>query len=117
MDLETEHHPALGVLGDMAVRHPQTGVRDIQQDVDRLAGSHEHCVFPDQIGLRLAVPRENEETARAVNVKWVVHRMIRFHFIDQSDLYPVANIEGPGDRPVFGTSLPIDQLPDHVAGV
>ena len=95
MDLETEHHPALGVLGDMAVRHPQTGVRDGQQDVDRLAGSQEHRVFPDQIGFRLAVPRENEETACAVDVKWVVHRMIRFHFIDQSDLYPVADTEGP----------------------
>ena len=49
MELETEHHPALGVLGDMAVRHPQPGVRDVQQDVDRLAGSHEHCVFPDNL--------------------------------------------------------------------
>ena len=95
MDLETEHHPALGVLGDMAVRHPQTGVRDGQQDVDRLSGSHEHCVFPDQIGLRLAIARQNEETTRVVDVKRVVHRMIRFNFIDQSDLHPVADTEGP----------------------
>ena len=70
------------------------------------AGTHEHGVFPDQIGLRLAVPRENEETARAVDVEWVVHRMVRFHFVDQSDLYPVADTEGPVDRPVLGTGLP-----------
>ena len=73
--------------------------------------------FQTRLASGYAVPRENEETARAVDVKWVVHRMIRFHFIDQSDLYPVADIEGPGDGSVFGTGLPIDQLPDHVAGV
>src|SRR5918997_1053331 len=35
-DLEAEHHAGLGVLGDVAVRHPQPGVGDVQQYVHRL---------------------------------------------------------------------------------
>src|SRR5207247_448498 len=40
--LEAEHHAALVVLGDVAVRHPQSGVGDVEQDVDGLAGAAEH---------------------------------------------------------------------------
>src|ERR1044072_1953622 len=40
-DGEAEHHPALMVLGDVAVRHPPTRIRDVEQDVDGLAGANE----------------------------------------------------------------------------
>ena len=33
-DVEAEHHPALVVLGDVAVRHPAAWVGDVEQDVD-----------------------------------------------------------------------------------
>jgi hypothetical protein len=40
VDDEAEHHAALVVLGDVAVSHPVTGVGDLEQDVDGLAGAH-----------------------------------------------------------------------------
>src|SRR5215211_4281536 len=49
--VEAEHHAAFVVLGDMAVRHPKAGVGDVEQDVDRLPGQHQHRVLPDQAGL------------------------------------------------------------------
>ena len=36
-DVEAEHHAALGVLGDVAVRHPQPRIGDVEQDVHGLA--------------------------------------------------------------------------------
>src|SRR5204863_2594142 len=51
LDVEAEHHPALVVLGDVAMRHPATRVRDVEEDVDRFAGAHEHRVLPDQVRL------------------------------------------------------------------
>jgi hypothetical protein len=40
-DVEAEHHPALVMLGDVAVGHPATRVRHVEQDLDRLAGAAE----------------------------------------------------------------------------
>jgi hypothetical protein len=37
IDREAEHHAALMMLGDGAVRHPASGIRDVEEDVDRLA--------------------------------------------------------------------------------
>jgi hypothetical protein len=34
-DVEAEHHPALHVLGDMAMGHPQPGIGDVEHDVHR----------------------------------------------------------------------------------
>src|SRR4051794_34556209 len=48
LDVEAEHHPALMVFGDVAVGHPPARVRHVEQDVDRLAGAHEHRVLPDE---------------------------------------------------------------------
>src|SRR3954466_10176173 len=45
---EAEHHSTLVVLSDVAVRHPTARIGDVQQDVDRLAGKHEHGVLPSQ---------------------------------------------------------------------
>src|SRR4051812_49180074 len=76
LDVEAEHHAALMVLGDVAVRHPAAGVGDVEQDVDDLAGAHEHRVGPDEVGVLDAVAAEDEEAARAVDVEGVVHRMV-----------------------------------------
>ena len=46
VDVEAEHHAALVVLGDVAMRHPPSRIRDFEQDVDRLAGRDQHGVFP-----------------------------------------------------------------------
>jgi hypothetical protein len=54
------------VLGDVTVRHPAAGIGDREQDVDRLAGEHEHGVLPHEVVVRLSVSREDEESAGAV---------------------------------------------------
>jgi hypothetical protein len=46
VDNEAEHHAALVVLRYVAVSHPVAGIRDVEQDVDRLARPHEHRVLP-----------------------------------------------------------------------
>src|SRR5512133_4249796 len=93
--VEAEHHPALVVLGDVAVRHPRSGIGDVQEDVDGLSGADEHCVLPDQIALVDAVSRQDQETSRSVNVKWMWHRMVRVHLVDQSNLHAIADVEPP----------------------
>src|SRR5262245_5116619 len=65
LDVEAEHHAALVVLGDVAVRHPQTWICYVQQDVDRLPRPNEHRVLPDQVRLDDAIARQNEEATRA----------------------------------------------------
>jgi hypothetical protein len=45
-DVEAEHHPALVMLGDVAVRHPEARVADVQEDVHPLPGTYEHSVLP-----------------------------------------------------------------------
>ena len=47
--VEAEHHPALVVLGDVAVRHPEPGFVT-SEDVDGLARPDEHGVLPDEVG-------------------------------------------------------------------
>ena len=56
VDIDVEHHTALRMLGDVAVGHPQPGIRDVQQYVNGLSGAQEHGVFPDVICLGLSVP-------------------------------------------------------------
>src|ERR687885_854780 len=75
-DGEAEHHPALGVLGNMAVGHPASGIGDFQQDVHRLPCAPEHGVLPHEVGLRLTVPSEDQEAACSMDVERVMHRMI-----------------------------------------
>ena len=115
--VEAEHHAALVVFGDVAVRHPQPGVGDVQQDVDGLARAQQHGVLPHEIGFRPPVPGQDEEAAGSVDVERVVHRVVGVHLVDQADLHPVTHGERPGDLPVLGPGLPVDELPDHVAGV
>src|ERR671937_3117401 len=75
-DVEAEHHPALVMLGDVAVSHPAPGIRDVEQDVDDLAGAHQHGVLPDEVRLDDVVAREDHEPARPMDVERVRHRMI-----------------------------------------
>src|SRR5262245_8960925 len=75
-DVEAEHHPALVVLGDVTVRHPATGVRDVEQDVDGLPRAHEHCVLPDEVRLDDVVAREDHKPAGTVDVERMRHRVI-----------------------------------------
>ena len=96
--VEAEHHPALGMLGDVAVRHPQTWIRDVKQDVHGPSHGHEHGFLPYQVGLRLTITRQDEGAAGAMDVEGVVHRVIRLHLVDESDLHLVTHIERPGDR-------------------
>ena len=91
VDVEAEHHAALVVLGDVAVRHPPSRVGDVEQDVDDLPGAHQHGVFPHQVGLDLAVAGQDQEPAGAVHVEGVVHRMVGVHLVDQADLHLIPD--------------------------
>src|SRR5687768_400885 len=75
IDVEAEHHAALVVLGDVAVRHPTADVGDVEQDVDRFAGAHEHGVLPHEVRLDDPVAAEDEKSAGAVDVERMVHRV------------------------------------------
>ena len=116
-DVKAEHHSSLDVLGNMAMGHPDTGVGYVEQDVDGLAGADEYRILPRKVGLGCAVPREDQESTGAMNVKRVVHRVIRLHFVDESDLHTVADGELPSDCVVLCPRRTIDQGPDHVARV
>src|SRR3982751_3825856 len=82
-DVEAEHHPALVVLGDVAVRHPPPGVRDVEQDVDGLTGPHQHGVLPDEIAFEDTVPGEDQEAHRPVHVERVMHRVVARHLVER----------------------------------
>ena len=69
------------------------GVGDVEQDVHRLAGSHEHRVLPDEVGLRDAVAGQDDEAAGAVDVERVVHRVVGVHLVDEPQLDLVADRE------------------------
>jgi hypothetical protein len=60
------------VFGDVVVRHPATGVGEVQQQVKHLAGPDEDGVGPDEVGLDDAVAGENEEASGSVDVERVV---------------------------------------------
>ena len=68
--------------------HGRSGGRhtNVQEDVDGLPCAHEHRVLPHEVRLIGTVPTEHEETARAVDVEWVVHRVVGLHLVHESDL-------------------------------
>src|SRR5919108_5268671 len=116
VDVEAEHHAALVVLGDMAVSHPAAGIGDVEQDLDRLLGSHQHRVLPHEVGLRDAVAAQYQEPACAMDMERMVHGMVPGHLVDQSDLDLVPEPEPPIDSRVFCASFTVDELPTHVGG-
>ena len=89
------------MLGNVAVRHPHTGMCDVEQNVDRLAGPHEHRVFPHKVWLNHSIARQDQETPCAMNMEWVLHRMVGIHLVDQADLHAVADAESPVDGLAF----------------
>ena len=90
------------------------GVRDVEQDVDGLAGSEKHRVLPHEVGFGFAVTREHDEAAGAVDVERVVHRMIRVHLVDEANLHAVADAEAPVDLVVDGAARTVDELPARI---
>src|ERR687891_2384705 len=114
IDVEAEHHPALVVPGDGAVRHPQAGIRNVQEDVHGFPRAYEHRVFPYEVRLDDAVPTQDEKTTRAMDVEQVVHRVVGLHLVHESDLDLVADAETPVDRVVLGTGRPVHDDPAHV---
>jgi hypothetical protein len=64
------------VLGDVAVRHPEPWVGDVEEQVDGLPGADQDRVLPHQIRLRHLVPGDHEEPAGTVDVERVVHRVV-----------------------------------------
>src|SRR5690242_17574660 len=75
-NVEAEHHPALVMFGDMAVRHPHSGVGDVEEDVDGFAGSKKDGVLPDQVRFDHTVACEHDEAASPVDVERMVHGVI-----------------------------------------
>jgi hypothetical protein len=59
------------MLSDMAVSHPQAGVGDVEEDVDRLPGWDEHGVGPDEVGLDNAAASQGQEAACSVDVEGI----------------------------------------------
>src|SRR3954462_91202 len=116
-DVEAEHHPALSVLGDVAVCHPQSWIGDVEQDVHGLSRSNQNGVLPHEVGLRLAVTREHQEASSSVHVERMVHRMVRLYLVHEPDLHSITNGERPRDGTVLRTGLPVDEHPSHIAGL
>src|SRR5215210_1658829 len=113
-NVEAEHHPALVMLGDMAMRHPDAGVRDVEKNVDSLAGPHQHRVLPDKVLLGGPVACEDDEAAGTVDVERMVHRVVRVHLVHEPELDLIADSELPVDRVVGGARLSVDKAPPHV---
>jgi hypothetical protein len=102
------------VLGDVAVRHPDAGIRHVEQDVHGLAGSKQHRVLPDEVGLGDAVAAEDEEAAGPVDVERVVHRVVGVLLVDDPDLHLVADAELPVDRVPSVAGVLVDDEPARV---
>jgi carboxypeptidase PM20D1 len=98
VDPEMQHHAAFVMFGNVAMRHPHSRIRHVEQQIDRLSRGDQHRVLPHQIRFRDTVSRQDQEPTRAMDVKWMVHRMIGFHRIDHTNLRPIPNPEPPVDR-------------------
>src|SRR5207249_1753051 len=61
-NVEAEHHPARRMLSDVAVRHPQARVGDIEQYVDDLPRLDQDRVLPHEVRFGDASPRQHKET-------------------------------------------------------
>src|SRR4051812_35036873 len=116
-DVETEHHSAFDVLGDVAVGHPAPRIRDLEQDVDGLPSRDKDGVLPDQVLVGGTVAGKDQESTGTMDVERMVHRMVRSEFVDETDLDAIADGEGPEDVVVLGTGPDVGQTPDHVGRV
>ena len=91
-DVEAEHHAALHVLGDVAMGHPHAGASGVEQDLGGLAGTDQHDVPRDQVGLGHHVAGQHQEPVGAVQVErgWCMG----VHRVDQP-----GQDRSPGGRP------------------
>src|SRR4030095_445373 len=112
--IEAEHHSALVVLRDVTVRHPRPRIRDVQQNVNRFPGTHEHRVLPDEVLLVDPVAGKDEETPSSVNVERARHGVSGVELVDWAYLHPIADVKLPVDLRVLRTRLAVDDLPAHV---
>ena len=84
------------MLRDMAVGHPATRVRRLQQNVHGGADGEKHRVLPGEVGRRHPVPLEDQE-ALPVEVNGMAHRVHRLGIVEQADLRHLALPEVPVD--------------------
>lgn len=102
------------MLGDVTVRHAQAGGADVEQDVDRLVGSHQDRVLPDEIRLDHRVAAEDQKATGLVDMERMVHPVVTGDLVEHPDLHPVADPEAPVERRVLRAGLAVDQLPARV---
>src|SRR5262245_57909900 len=75
-NIKAEHHAALVVFGDVTVRHPESGVCHIKQDVHGLSCEQEHGVLPDQVLFDNTILRQDDEASCAMDVERVWHWVV-----------------------------------------
>src|SRR5262245_16368435 len=61
VDAKAQHHAAFDVLGDMAVRHPDSGIGHVHQELDRLTRSHQHCILPGQVRVLYSIAARHQK--------------------------------------------------------
>ena len=57
------------------MRH-QSGLCQLEQDVDGLARPHQHGVVPHEVAVRFAIAFEHEEAPDTAYMEGVVHRVV-----------------------------------------
>ena len=72
--------------------------------------------FQTRLGSGHAIAGQDQETARAVDVERVVHRVVRLYLVDESDLHAVATVNSQVMAPFLAPVSRSMSMPDHVAG-
>src|SRR5437016_13706096 len=110
---EGQHHAGRQVLGDVAVQHPATRVRWVEQNIHHGAGRHQHGVLPHQIIARHAVDGEHEEPL-AVDVNRMLHAVEAQSLVDQPEFHRGAPLEPPVDVHVLPACGGVAQHPANL---
>jgi len=101
------------VSTDMAMEHPISGIRVVQQDLGPFSRAQEDRVFPLKVGIRSAIGRKHQE-ALAVKVYGMLHRMHGVRIVEQFNFGDAPLFELPIDVHVLGTGSSIHQLPNGI---
>src|SRR5437870_4132642 len=96
IDGDRRHHAGLEMLGDVAMQHPAARVRQVEQQVHRRAGRHQHGVLPGQIIVRRAVHRQDQESL-AMEVNRVLHPVQHRARVVDPQFDDLAPVEAPPD--------------------
>ena len=97
LHFEAEHHPALVVLRDVAIGHPGSGIRDVEEDVHGFPVRTSTVSFQTRFGSSTPSRARIREPARSVDVEWMRHGMVGIELVDEADLHAVADAEPPVD--------------------